>query len=70
MNTYATENNINTSLTQNLNLYENLLAFKEKNNSLQIKVQELSKVKTELDEKSKRLSELEGMFSNLKDENK
>ena len=70
MTNFQTENNQNTSQAQNFNLYENLLVLKDKNNVLQMKLQEMMIVKSELDDKIRRLNELENVNSILKDENK
>ena len=53
-----------------MNLYENLLAFKEKNNNLNVKLQDFAATKSELEERNKRILELESINSHLKDENK
>jgi len=70
-NSYPNENNINmnTSQTNNLGIYENLLFLKEKNNSLQQKLQEMMVVRAEADEKSRRFAEIESMNLTLKEEN-
>ena len=52
-----------------MNLYENLLAFKEKNNNLNVKLQDFAATKSELEERNKRILELESINSHLKDEN-
>lgn len=70
-NSYHNENNINmnTSQTNNLGIYENLMYLKEKNNNLQNKLQEMMVVRAEVDEKSNRFAEIESMNLTLKDEN-
>ncbi len=60
---------MNTSQTNNLGIYENLLFLKEKNNSLQQKLQEMMVVRAEADEKSRRFAEIESMNLTLKEEN-
>jgi hypothetical protein len=70
-NSYPNENNINmnTSQTNNLGIYENLMYLKEKNNNLQHRLQEMMVVRAEADEKCKRFAEIESMNLTLKEEN-
>jgi hypothetical protein len=48
------------------NVYDYLLQFKEKNNQLQLKLNDLTKFKIELDTKNKKISELEKSLSQHK----
>jgi hypothetical protein len=45
------------------------MILKEKNNALQLKLQEMLSLRADFEERSRRVSELETVNSNLKEEN-